>query len=46
MKVFVLALIIIIVGILFSFTVVKPSTCWDHYQTEKEAILHCEGAAK
>ena len=38
-----IAVFLLFVSLLASFAVFPPQSCWDKYQTEKEAILNCEG---
>ena len=33
--------ILAVVGIIISITQ-APTNCWDNYQTENDAIMHCE----
>jgi uncharacterized membrane protein YgaE (UPF0421/DUF939 family) len=37
-----IAFILIVISVLVSFVLFKPASCWDKYQTEVEAIAHCE----
>ena len=31
-----------IIGIIISITTQAPTNCWDNYNTEYDAIMHCE----